>query len=253
MSETLPRPQPQPAELLWEIDRLNETAVSSQDYFSKLLSMLTEYLGASCGRIWHATQQGLKSAIEAVSQQDNVSHQNDEAEEFQLTSRLANEVFHSHQAQWQIPDPVRGEPNPSNRCFLLVPLYDHANCFGVASFVVEVSGDLEAAAQLDFLEMAADRVRRGYLFRHFQGTADQLEIVAKAQQVTTPIGKHLEAKPLSYEVVNRLHHYVEADRVSLAFKRGKKCTIKGVSNQAVFERRSNVIRGLERLAARGQN
>jgi multidrug efflux pump subunit AcrA (membrane-fusion protein) len=141
------------------------------------------------------------------------------------------------------------EPSRPTACCLLVPLTDQEHCFAVVSLNLTVDSPHVAEAYLAILAAMTERIGKNYLLSDYARMARELKRVTKAQAVVGDIGKHLDIQPMAYNVVNRLQGYLKADRVSLSICRGSKCQIKGISNQAVFDRRSNVVRQLELLAA----
>jgi hypothetical protein len=129
-----------------------------------------------------------------------------------------------------------------------IPLFNHEVCFGTLIVDYAATGQMDAEMMLGDLTEMSNRVRKNFLFSHFASAADDLRKHRLAQSVVDGIGKHIDTKPLAFEVVNRLQKYLKADRASLAFRKGHSYVMKGISNQAVFDRRSKVVRGQEQLA-----
>ena len=53
----------------------------------------------------------------------------------------------------------------------------------------------------------------------------------------------------AYTIANEARRLIECDRVSVALRKGNRCTIEAVSGQDVFDKRSNTVRLLGRLAS----
>ena len=53
----------------------------------------------------------------------------------------------------------------------------------------------------------------------------------------------------AYTIANEARRLIECDRVSVAIRKGNRCTIEAVSGQDVFDKRSNTVRLLGRLAS----
>ena len=58
----------------------------------------------------------------------------------------------------------------------------------------------------------------------------------------------LHPRDTSYTIANEGRRLIDCDRVSVAIRRGYKCAIEAVSGQDMFDKRSNTIRLLAKLA-----
>lgn len=112
---------------------------------------------------------------------------------------------------------------------------DGNHCLAVSSFVVSIDHVDAAEAYLAMLMAIVERTANYMVGSRFAAMEDELIRNSRAQAIVEGIGKHLDLKKLAYDVVNRLQHYLVADRLSLAICRGSSSQIKGVSNQAVFD------------------
>ena len=63
------------------------------------------------------------------------------------------------------------------------------------------------------------------------------------------VHKGLDATNTAYTIANEGRRLIDCDRVSVAINRGRKCTIEAVSGQDTFDKRSNVVTLLNRLAS----
>ena len=237
------------ASVLLRIDQLNESHRTDGQYFANLLSILVESLGAASGHIWHYFEDEFQPMIRSVSPFEDNPEWIEQERLLALHSYNDQQTSQKRASEFHFTDQDANVPAHLRRCCLLVPLRDHATCFGIVSLITYVQDSLETERQIAFLSAAAQRVQKQFLFQYFAESAGQIPILRRAQQITEGIGKYIEIKPLAFEVVSRLREYMDCDRVSLAFKSGNRCVLKGVSNQAVFDRRANVVRRQEALAS----
>lgn len=234
------------AQLLLRIDNLTEQSIESNEaFFSQLLNLLSHSVGATKGTIWQYESEKAKVWVQAVSELEKRSGLDQDEEDY-----VSNCFKENPTANFRFTEPHREFEFGLNRCYLVVPLFDHKQCIAMVSLIAYVGESADAVARLELLRSASDRLRKSYLMEHYANANQELVRLKKANKVSYSVGKHIRLKPAIHEIVNQLRNYLKADRVSLAFRYGNKCVLKGVSNQAVFNKRSNVIRRMEKLAAR---
>ena len=237
------------AQLLYRVDQLTDRpSESNQNFFADLLNLLVQTVSATKGTVWRSNEGNIVALVESVSELEQRSGLNEDEKEFVRTS-----FFENPTANFRLTEPHRELDQSLNRCCLLVPLFDHAQCIAMISLIVYVGESADAMARLEILQMACERIRRSYMMAHFANAEQELKRLKIANEVTQSVGQHIRIKPAIHETVNQLRDYLKADRVTLCFKHGKKCVVKGVSNQAIFNKRSNVIRRIEQLATRVAN
>ncbi len=71
---------------------------------------------------------------------------------------------------------------------------------------------------------------------------------AQLENFTRLVHKGLDRQMTSYTIANEGRRLIECDRVSVAINKGRKCTIEAVSGQDTFDKRSNTVTILGRLA-----
>ena len=93
-------------------------------------------------------------------------------------------------------------------------------------------------------ELAADFLKSHQL-RHF---SDRQALWTRLEDFTRMIHATLEPLQTAYTIANEGRRLIECDRVSVAIRKGNNCVIEAVSGQDVFDKRSNTVRLLGRLA-----
>ncbi|QDV71641.1 HlyD family secretion protein [Rosistilla carotiformis] len=76
------------------------------------------------------------------------------------------------------------------------------------------------------------------------------ELQARAMRVAEVVGRNLHETEVAFDVVNELHAFFGEGRISLAIFRGQSCVVRAISNQQVFDRRSESVIAIQRLATR---
>ena len=98
---------------------------------------------------------------------------------------------------------------------------------------------------LEMCELAGDFLKSRQL-RHF---SDRQVLWSRLEDFTRTVHASLEPIETAYTIANEGRRLIECDRVSVAIRKGNKCVIEAVSGQDVFDKRSNTIRLLGRLAS----
>lgn len=242
-------------EAILAIDELNYQELSSEQYFTELLSIVIDMQSATAGCIWQLNGTELEAMVTSSPMAAGIPEHQQEAfqQETQDALRMLGDrvlsdgrSLHSR-VTGQNAERLVGPD--AHLCGLAVPLANHDEVFGVVTLLTSVSSQEEADHRLQALDYAGSRVRQGYVIRNFSNAAEELTRLRKARDVVDGITKYVEPRLFGHEVVNRLREYLAADRVTLLFKKGNRAVTKAISNQAVFDRRSNVVRTLERLAS----
>ena len=93
-------------------------------------------------------------------------------------------------------------------------------------------------------ELAGDFLKSHQL-RHF---SDRQTLWTQLEDFTRTVHVSLDPREAAYTIANEGRRLVECDRVSVAIRKGRKCYIEAVSGQDLFDKRSNTIRLLGKLA-----
>jgi multidrug efflux pump subunit AcrA (membrane-fusion protein) len=81
--------------------------------------------------------------------------------------------------------------------------------------------------------------------RHF---SNRQTLWTQLEDFTRGVHASLDPRAAAYTIANEGRRLIECDRVSVAIRNGKNCKIEAVSGQDVFDKRSNTVRLLGRLA-----
>ena len=232
------------ARTTYAVDQLVAQGITGSEFFVELLNTLTAATVAKSAHVWQVDEEGeLQPIAKAVGRSE------DQLGFVDFERKIAKESLGESRVTYDFSPPHPNMPEHLKRCCLAAPLFDYEKCVAVVTLAVYVADPLDIDSKLEIAYAICNRVRQIYVFDHFANSHRQLSKINKARAVTEAIGKHLDVKPMMHETVNRLQKYLKSDRVSVLFRHGNRCVVKGISNQAVFDRRSNVVRRVEQLAA----
>ena len=97
---------------------------------------------------------------------------------------------------------------------------------------------------MQMCELAGDFLKSHQL-RHF---SDRQTLWTQLEDFTRAVHASLDPREAAYTIANEGRRLIECDRVSVAIRKGKKCKIEAISGQDLFDKRSNTVRLLGKLA-----
>jgi hypothetical protein len=242
--------------LVEEIAGLARQNLAPGQFYEQFLNRLVSALAAIGGVVWTA---GDNNQL-ALQYQMNLQHtglMESEAKQLQH-SRLLYKVLNN-------PDVVAGNG-------VIIPPHsgygeeDAANATGCLLIFGPLRTDLEMVGIVEIFQRpdVALEIQQGYLrfvlqmcelatdflkshqLRHF---SDRQVLWARLEDFTRGVHASLEPMETAYTIANEARRLIECDRVSVALRKGNRCTIEAVSGQDVFDKRSNTVRLLGRLAS----
>jgi len=97
---------------------------------------------------------------------------------------------------------------------------------------------------LQMCELASEYLKS----RKLQHFTDRQALWAQLENFTRLVHRGLDRRATSYTIANEGRRLIECDRVSVAINHGRSCAIEAVSGQDTFDKRSNTVALLKRLA-----
>ena len=247
--------------LIGEISRLSRQNVTPGQFYGEFLNRVVSALAAIGGVVWTAGENGqLALQYQVNLQQTGLL---DDEEKQKSHSRLLYKLLNTpdvaggngalvppHSGFGDEGTPEGSAANPTEFLLVFGPLRTDLEMVGL----IEIFQRSEAAPQvqqgyLRFLvqvcELAGDFLKSHQL-RHF---SDRQVLWARLEEFTRSVHSSLEPTETAYTIANEARRLIECDRVSVAIRKGNRCTIEAVSGQDVFDKRSNTVRLLGRLAS----
>src|SRR5258706_5477514 len=237
--------------LVGEIAQLSKSDMAPEEYYAAFLQRVIPDLGSGGGAVW-TLGEGKKPELSYQVKLSPELLQTD-SEDAQKHFRLLDYVVGSGQPALIPPMSGAGDEkmggNPTQQLLVIAPLGHD----GAVEGLVEIfqRPDAQPNTQRGYLrfllqmcELAAEWFKNRKL-RHF---TDKHSLWAQADQFSRSVHESLDLRETCYTVVNEGRKLMGCDRVSMAIKRGAKCTIEAVSGQDTMDNRSNVVNLLGTLA-----
>jgi hypothetical protein len=237
-------------ELIHEIAGLAREEVSLQDFYRSLLDRAVESLGAVAGAVWLTDGSGpLQMQYQAGLAK--VGLQKYEAD-WKSHSHLMESAARQGEAQIVAPHSGTGAAgdltNSTDFLMLLSPIRLDGETLGMLEIFQRP--DTSRSAQQGFLrflgalcELATDfhsQLRQ----RQMQ---DRSTLWGQFQQFAERAHSSLDVNETAYVLANEGRRLVGCDRLSVASRRGSRMRLRAVSGLDTFDRRSNLLRGMDKL------
>lgn len=239
--------------LVAEIAQLTKSEISPQEFYAEMLPRIISALAAAGGVVWTLEDQGRlalqyqmnlrESRLPEKDQDDQVRH-----------GRLLQHVLRTGEGILVPPHSGSGDSegggNPTDFLLILGPLRTELEVVGVVEIFQRAdSGASVQKGYLRFLlqicELAGDFLKS----RQLRSFSDRQLLWTQLEEFTRLVHASLNPRDTAYTIANEGRRLIECDRVSVAIRKGDRCTIEAVSGQDVFDKRSNTIRLLGRLAS----
>jgi len=245
--------------LVAEIAQLSKQDVAPEEFYGQFLPRVVSALAAVGGAVWTVNSEGRLALQYQINLQNTGLREDKDGQA--RHSRLLYKVLSSSSEGTMVPPhsgpgdelPAGDEIPPANPTdFLLL--------FGLLKTDIETIGlveifqrsDAGPATQQGYLrfltqmcELAGDFLKSHQL-RHF---STRQTLWTQLEDFTRSVHASLDPREAAYTIANEGRRLIECDRVSVAIRKGKHCRIESVSGQDLFDKRSNTIRLLQRLAS----
>ncbi len=237
-----------------EIAQLSEMELSPPEYYGEFLQRLMTAIAAPAGAVWVKTPQGnlqiqyqINMRQVGLDQAENSRAQHDELLR-QVTAQVQPRIIMPHSSTGEPEEGKTVPGNPTDYVILLAPIMYDKQLAGL----VEIWQDANRGqdAQRGFLQfvirMAA--LAAGYTRNHqLRQMVSQEQVWLQLEAFAQKIHASLNPTEVAYLVANEGRRLVEADRVSVAVREGKKAQVKAISGADVVEKRSNLVQLMRAL------
>ena len=238
--------------LVQEIEQLSRRDVSPGEFYSEFLGRVVAALAAVGGAVWAVNEENQLALQYQINFQ--LAYFGNDAEAQARHARLLYQCLASTEGMLVPPHSgtggEEGGANPTDYLLVLAPLRTDLEVAGVVEILQR--SDTEPNVQRGYLRFLLDMCQRAGDFlksrqlRHF---SDRQVLWSRLEDFTRTVHASLEPIETAYTIANEGRRLIECDRVSVAIRKGNKCVIEAVSGQDVFDKRSNTIRLLGRLAS----
>ncbi len=238
--------------LVGEIAQLARSDVEPGEFYGQMLPRVVSALAAIGGVVWTLEDQNRLTLQYQVNLQEARLPPPD-SEEMTRHTRLLQKVLRSGEGMLVPPHAGSGEEdggaNPTDFLLVLGPLKTELEVKGVVEvFQRPEAGPGIQRGYLRFLlqvcELAGDYLKS----RDLRQFSDRQLLWTQLEEFTRLVHASLNPRETAYTIANEGRRLIECDRVSVAVRKGDRCVIEAVSGQDLFDKRSNTIRLLNRLA-----
>ncbi len=237
--------------LVNEIAQLSRSEMGPQEFYGEFLNRVVSALAANGGAVWSTDQGRLGIAYQIKLNETQLPHKSEE-EQIQH-GRLLQKVMTTGEGLLVPPHSgaVDGEQgaNPTEFLLVLGPLKTELETVGVVE--VFQRSDAPMGAQkgyLRFLMQMCDLAGDYFKSRQLRHFSDRQVLWSQLEEFARVVHASLDPRDAAYTIANEGRRLIECDRVSVAIRKGRKCHIEAISGQDLFDKRSNTVRLLGRLA-----
>ena len=237
--------------LVAEIAQLSKEDITPQEFYQEFLTRVVSALAAIGGAVWARNDDGRLALQYQINLQETKLLESEDAQA--KHGRLLYKAMQTGEGVLVPPNSGHGDDdeaaNPTNFLVVLGPMKTDLEVAGVLEiFQRAEAGPNTQRGYLRFVtqmcDLAADYLKSHQL-RHF---SDRQVMWSQLEDFTHMVHTALDPLETAYTIANEGRRLIECDRVSVAIRKGSKCTIEAVSGQDVFDKRSNTVRLLGKLA-----
>ncbi len=239
-------------DLVDEIARLSKSDCPAAEFHTGLLGRVVSGLAAVAGVVWVRQRAGNLRAEYQINLGDALPTENPDA--LARHQRLIEEVLLGGQPRLIHPQsgsPDAGKPaNPTDFLLVLCPWEIDGEPAGVVE-VFQRPGTRPKAQQgyLQFLAIVCELLTDFHWNDQLRDFKRQSAQWGRFEQFTQLVHGSLDSLATTYQIANEGRRLIGCDRVTVMIRRGSRCKVAAVSGVETFDRRSNITRLLEQLAA----
>ena len=238
--------------LVNEIAQLAKSDIAPEEFYGEFLPRVVSALAASGGAVWVSEERGRLALGYQINLQQTQLGASEENQ--MLHGRLLQRVLTA--GEGAIIPPHSGSAddeqggNPTEFLLVLAPLRAGEETVGVVE--VFQRPDTRPATQkgyLRFLTEMCDRAGEFFKTHQLRHFSDRQVLWTQLEDFTRGVHTSLDPRDTAYTIANDGRRLIECDRVSVAIRKGRRCQIEAVSGQDLFDKRSNTVRLLGKLAS----
>ncbi|HEY2827351.1 MAG TPA: biotin/lipoyl-binding protein, partial [Pirellulales bacterium] len=236
--------------LVQEIEGLVRTEVTPEEFYEGFLHRVVAALAAIGGAVWTIDEEGRLSLSAQINLAETRLHENQE--EQQRHGKLLRRILTGGQGAVVQPRYVNAEDdsaNPTDALLVLGILKSDTETRGLVE-IFQRGGGRPAVERgyLRFVMQMCDLAEDFLKTRQLRLYTDRQAIWTQLEQFTLLAHSSLEPRATAYTLANEGRRLIDCDRVSLAITKANRTRIEAVSGQETFDKRSNTITLLGKLA-----
>ncbi len=240
--------------LVDEIAKLSKQDLDPQIYYGEFLQRVVTALAAVGGAVWTLNQdRRLRLDFQINLRETSLAEPGeDQRRHTRLLARVIEQNEPLLMAPYSGASGEEGEDeagNPTSFLLVLAPIISEDQVEGVVE-IFQRPGS-EPVAQRGFLRFVtqmAELAGQWLKTRKLKHYGDQQSLWMRADEFSRRAHESLDPRLTAYTIANEGRRLIGCDRVSVAIKRGNRYRVEAVSGQDTFDRRSNTVVLLGRLA-----
>lgn len=238
--------------LVREIETLARSPeITPEEFYDGFLHRVVAALAAIGGAVWTFDDEGHLS----LSAHINLGETGlvEKPEDQQRHGKLLRKILEGGQdalVQPQYASPDEDVANPTDLLLVCGILRSDQEVRGLVE-VFQRTGGRPAVQRgyLTFVKQMCEVAEDFLKTRQLRLYTDRQAIWTQLEQFTRVAHGSLEPRAAAYAIANEGRRLVECDRVSVAIRKGGRCHIEAVSGQETFDKRSNTVTLLGKLAS----
>jgi biotin carboxyl carrier protein len=237
--------------LVNEIEALSRSDVAPTEFYEGFLNRVVQALAAEAGAVWVVGEGGRLELAYQINLR--LTRLADKREDQEKHGRLLRKVITGGEGSLAAPNSGDGDGqtgNPTEYLLVLGPLRSDQEVQGVVEVFQRPNprpaverGYLRFVQQM--CELAGDYLKT----HHLRLFTDRQVMWTQLEQFTRLVHQGLDPRSTAYTIANEGRRLIECDRVTVAVKRGGKSRVEAISGQESFDRRSNTVKLLDKLAS----
>jgi len=249
-----------PSGVIWEkIERLLEDASSLldsdlafQEFHAEFLGRIVEALQAVSAVIWTTDEH--QYPIPAYQIGFDHTPMSRERTLVLQNEQLVKSVFQDGTARLLHPHSATNADgqaeNPTEFLLLFCPVcIVHSTAVVIEVILTAQENTAEPHLAVEVLQSFAEIATQFYTRRELRNLQRQAALWKRFDAFARRVHAKLALLPTAFAIVNEGRQVIGCDRVSLAANGGRRCRLLAISSLHTLDRRSNVVRRLEELAA----
>ena len=242
--------------IVQQIAELSRSDATIESFYDEFLNKVVSALAAAGGAVWTLSAGGLQLTyqinLRSTGLIENPIGQEQHGRLLQRTLTSDEGLLvapHSGSALGTDDADEHAAANPTDYLLVLVPVHNDQGPQGVVE-VFQRPGARPATQRgyLRFLQQTCDLAGEFLRGRRLRHLAEKQSLWEQLESFTRTAHETLDVREAAYTIANEGRRLIGCDRVSVAVQRGSRCTVEAVSGQDTFDKRSNVVTLLNRVA-----
>ncbi len=242
--------------IVQQIADLSRSDITSEQFYDEFLNKVVSALAALGGAVWTLGAGGLQLSYQInlrnIGLLDNPIGQTQHGRLLLQSIKSPEGMLvspHSGHSGGTDIDDEQAAANPTDFLLILMPVFNDQGPQGVVE-VFQRPGARPATQRgyLKFLEQTCELAGDYLRARRLRHLAEKQSLWEQLESFTRTAHETLDLRQCAYTIANEGRRLIGCDRVSVAIRRGSKMIVESVSGKDTFDKRSNVVTLLNRLA-----